>query len=105
MDAASGVRHPLTPPPCPSRLPYPRPRVEKFLFRAEIAAPDETYDQLGYELDAGYRATERDEAQGELFADDYAQPDAPDGEPVFWQERTSDEPGFYPDDAPSNEGV
>ena len=25
-----------------------------------------------------------DAGQGELFGDDYAQPDAADGEPVFW---------------------
>jgi hypothetical protein len=105
VDAATGARHPLAPPPCPSRLPYPRPRPEKIRFRAEMAEPGESYDQLGYELDAGYRETERDAAQGELFADDYSQPDAPDGEPVFWQESASDEADFYPDEAPSDDGI
>lgn len=69
-----------------------------------MAEPGESYDQLGYELASGYRATEQDAAQGELFADDYIQPDARDGEPVFWQESASDEPGFYPDEAPSDDG-
>jgi hypothetical protein len=70
-----------------------------------MAEPGEGYDQLGYELISGYRVPEQDAAQGELFADDYSQPDAPDGEPVFWQESACDEPGFYPDEAPSDDGI
>jgi hypothetical protein len=58
------------PPPCPSRLPYPRPRVEKLRIRAEMAEPGESYDQPSCKLDAGYRATARDADQGELFADE-----------------------------------
>jgi hypothetical protein len=50
------------------------------------------------------RVSEPDAGQGELFDDDYSQPDAPEGEPVFWQDSASDEPGFYPDEAPSNDG-
>ena len=105
VDAATGARHPLAPPACPSRLPYPRPRVEKLRFRAEMAEPGEGYDQLGYALISGYRAPEQDAAQGELFADHSIQPDASDGEPVFWQESAGDEPGFYPDEAPSDDGI
>jgi hypothetical protein len=78
--------------------------VEKLRFRAEMAEPGETYDQLGYELAAGYREPFVDATQGELFTDDYRQPDAPDREPVFWQESASDEAGFYPDEAPSDDG-
>ncbi len=42
--------------------------------------------------------------QEELFADDSAQPDAPDGGPVFWQERASDEPGYYPEESHADDG-
>ncbi len=72
--------------------------------RAEIAEPGETYDQLGFELVNGYRVAEPDVGQGELFDDDYSQPDALEGEPVFWQNSASEEPGFYPDEAPCDDG-
>jgi hypothetical protein len=37
-----------------------------------------------------------DSGQGELFGDDYAQPDATDREPVFWPDGAG---GSTPDDA------
>jgi hypothetical protein len=39
-----------------------------------------------------------------MAAHDYSQPDVPEGEPVFWQNSTSDKAGFYPDEASSNDG-
>ena len=39
-----------------------------------------------------------------MAAHDYSQPDALEGEPVFWQDSASDEPGFYPDEAPCDDG-
>ncbi len=104
VDTATGLIHEIAPPACPSRLPYPRLKTEKIRFRAEIAEPSETYDQLGFELVNGYRVAEPDVGQGELFDDDYSQPDALEGEPVFWQNSASEEPGFYPDEAPCDDG-
>ncbi len=39
-----------------------------------------------------------------MAAHDYSQPDVPEGEPVFWQNCASEEPGFYPDEAPCDDG-
>ena len=45
--------------------------------------PGEDFDQTGFELPPAPRVAPAAIGQGELFADDYAQPDAADGEPVF----------------------
>ena len=58
-------------------------------------APGEDFDQTGFELPPAPRVAPEAIGQGELFADDYSQPDlsacsaqadAADGEPVFWTE-------------------
>ena len=57
------------------------PRDEPIRFPAEVMAPDESFDQTGFELPS---APSEDPSQPELFGDDYSQPDAADGEPVLW---------------------
>lgn len=54
-------------------------------------APGEDFDQSGFELPPPQVAP-ADAGQGELFGDDYAQPDANDGEPVFWSSGGPDAP-------------
>ena len=44
----------------------------------------EDFDQTGFELPPAPVQTAGDHRQSELFADDYAQPDAVVAEPVFW---------------------
>jgi len=46
--------------------------------------PGEDFDQTGFELPPAPRVASADAGQGELFGDAYFQPDAADGEPVFW---------------------
>ena len=46
--------------------------------------PGESFDQAGFELPAAPQVAPADAGQGELFGDDYDQPDAADDEPVFW---------------------
>jgi len=46
--------------------------------------PGEDFDQTGFELPAAPQVTPADAGQGELFGEDYSQPDANDAEPVFW---------------------
>ncbi len=75
---------PSDPPPDPPGLPYLQPRHEKIRFRAEVMAPGESFDQTGFELLPPARVALAASAQGELFGDDYTQPDAADGESVFW---------------------
>ena len=84
IDAASGAAHPLDPPVCPPGLPYPKKRDEPVRFRAEVMTPGEDFDQTGFELPPAPQVTPEAIGQGELFADDYSQPDAADGEPIFW---------------------
>jgi hypothetical protein len=66
--------------------------------------PGEDFDQTGIELPPPPQVALADAAQGELFGDDYAQPDlsactaqadAADGEPVFWSASGGQN---YPDD-------
>ncbi len=68
----------------PPGLPYPQPRDEPIRFRAEVMEPGESFDQTGFELPRPPQVALADTGQGELFGDDYAQPDSADGEPVFW---------------------
>jgi hypothetical protein len=84
IDAATGDCHALDPPDFPPGLPYPQPRDEPIRFRAEVMEPGEDFDQTGFELPLPPPVVPTDAGQGELFGDDYAQPDAADGEPVFW---------------------
>ncbi len=84
IDAATGDCHVLDPPDFPPGLSYPRPRDEPIRFRAEVMEPGESFDQTGFELPLPPQVALVDAGQGELFGDDYAQPDANDGEPVFW---------------------
>jgi hypothetical protein len=64
--------------------PYPHPRDEPIRFRAEVMEPGEDFDQTGFELPAAPQVAPADSGQGELFGDDYSQPDSADREPVFW---------------------
>ncbi len=101
IDAATGDSHALDPPDFPPGLPYPQPRHEKIRFRAEVMEPGEDFDQTGFELPPLPHIAPTDSGQGELFCDDYAQPDAADGEPVFWTDgagpSTADDDGMQPD--------
>jgi hypothetical protein len=101
IDAATGDRHVLDQPDFPPRLPYPQPRDAPIRFRAEVMEPGEDFDQTGFELPPPPQVVPADAGQGELFGDDYAQPDSADGEPVFWsasggQAFTTDD-GVQPD--------
>ena len=84
VDAASGELHALDPPDLSPGLPYPQPRDEPIRFRAEVMEPGEDFDQTGFELPPPPKVAPADAGQGELFSDDYAQPDSADAEPVFW---------------------
>jgi hypothetical protein len=75
---------------------YPQLRDDPTRFRAEVMAPGEGFDQTGFELPRTPQVAPADSGQGEMFADDYSQPDAADAEPVFW--RTSGGEGFPEDD-------
>ena len=86
IDAATGDSHALDPLDFPPGLPYPQPRDEPIRFRAEVMEPGEDFDQTGFELPLPPQVALADAGQGELFGDDYSQPDAADGEPVFWAE-------------------
>ncbi len=72
------------PPDFPPDLPYPRPRDEPILFRAEVMEPGESFDQTGFELPPPLHIAPTDTGQGELFGDNYSEPDSADREPVFW---------------------
>ncbi|MFM7749410.1 MAG: hypothetical protein ACKPB0_03215, partial [Opitutaceae bacterium] len=84
IDAATGDCHALDPPDFPPGLPYPKPRDEPIRFRAEVMEPGEDFDQTGFELPAAPQVAPADSGQGELFGEEFSQPDANDGEPVFW---------------------
>jgi len=84
IDAATGDCHALDPPDFPPGLPYPQPRDEPIRFRAEVMEPDEDFDQNGFELPMPPQMAPADSGQGELFGEDYSQPDSADSEPVFW---------------------
>ena len=84
VDAISGDLHVLDPPPSLPGLPYPQPRDEAIRFRAEVMAPGESFDQTGFELTPVPLPTADQSGQQELFSDEYSQPDAADGEPIFW---------------------
>ena len=47
-------------------------------------APGESFDQTGFELTPAPLPADDESTQSELFTDDCSQPDAADGEPVFW---------------------
>jgi hypothetical protein len=87
IDAATGDCHPIDPPDFPPGLPYPQPRHKKIRFRAEVMEPGESFDQTGFELPLPPQVAPADDGQGELFGDEFSQPDAADGDPVF---RTAD---------------
>ena len=84
IDAASGAAHPLASPAWPPGLPYPQPRHEAIRFRAEVMAPNEDFDQTGFELPLAPPDAPADPGQGKLFGDDCSLPDAADRKPVFW---------------------
>ena len=100
--ADSGTAYPVDPPLCASRLPYPQPCDEPLRFRAEVMEPGEDFDQTGFELPLPPQVALANSGQGELFGDDYAQPDAADDEPVFWSAgsgQASPDDGFVQADA------
>ena len=45
-------------------------------FRAEVMEPGESFDQRGFELPLPPQVSPADAGQGELFGDDYCQPDS-----------------------------
>jgi hypothetical protein len=103
VDAATGERHALDPPDFPPGLPYPQTRHEKVRFRAEVMVPSDDFDQTGFELPPAPQVAPADSGQGELFGDDCSQPNAADGEPVFWPAgggQAFPEDGFIQPDAP-----
>ena len=57
-------------------------------------APGEDIDQTGFELPPAPEAAADAAGQGQLFVDDHVQPDAADGEPVFWSEGSPESLGF-----------
>ena len=67
-----------------SRLPYHRPRAEPLRYRSELMLRGDDFDPTGFELLPAPEAPAEATGPGELFADDYCQPDAADSEPVFW---------------------
>ena len=46
--------------------------------------PGESFDQTGLELPLPPQVAPADAGQAERFGDEFSQPDANDGEPVFW---------------------
>jgi hypothetical protein len=59
--------------------------------------------QTGFELPAAPQVAPTDSGQGELFGDDYAQPDDADREPVFWPDgagRSTPDDAYVHADAP-----
>ena len=84
IDAATGDCHALDPPDFPSGLSYPQQRDEPIRFRAEVMEPGESFDQTGFELPLPPQVAPADAGQAERFGDEFSQPDANDGEPVFW---------------------
>jgi hypothetical protein len=82
--ADSGAAYPVDPLRCESRLPYPRPRDDPLRYRAAVTESGEAFDQTGFEFPPTPAAATEAAGQGQLFSDDYSQPDAADGEPVFW---------------------
>ncbi|MSU50192.1 MAG: hypothetical protein EXS37_14095 [Opitutus sp.] len=96
VPADSGATYPIDPPRCEPRLPYPRPRDEPLRYRSAMMETGETFDQTGFELPPAPEAAPDAAGQGQLFSDDYSQPDAADGEPVFWSDSAG--PPFPADD-------
>jgi hypothetical protein len=94
IGAESGATFPADLPRIGSRLPYPRPRAEPLRYRAELMAPGEDLDQTGFKLPPAPEAEADAIGQGQLFTDDCVQPDAADGEPIFWSERSPASLGF-----------
>ena len=93
--ADSGAAYPVDPPRCEPRLPYPRQHDRPLRYRSEVMETGEKFDQTGFELPPAPKTPSGAHEQGQLFDDDYAQPDAADGEPVFWT-GTARQP--FPDD-------
>ncbi len=93
--ADSGAAYPVDPPRCEPRLPYPRQHDRPLRYRSEVMETGEKFDQTGFELPPAPKTPPGAHEQGQLFDDDYAQPDAADGEPVLWT-GTARQP--FPDD-------
>ncbi len=69
--------------------------------------PCADFDQTGFAWPRAPVAPAVAPGQGQLFADDYAQPDAPASDPVFWAEparpvRPDDQSPFYADADPAD---
>ncbi len=65
--------------------------------------PGEEFDQTGFELPPVPGTRGSTDGQQELFSDDWSQPDAADGEPVFWPASTGPnhpEENYLQPDAP-----
>jgi hypothetical protein len=95
LDAGDGAADPAETPPAPPDLLYPKPRDEAIRFRSSTLDPGENFEQCGFELAPWAAAPAADAARIEMFAEHAAQPDAADGEPVFWNVPGGD---AYPDE-------
>lgn len=84
-------------------LEYPQSRDEPIRARAGVMEPEEDFDHAGCELPPPPQVALADSRLGELFGDDYSQPDAADGELVFWSAgsaQASPDDDFVQADAP-----
>jgi len=74
-------------------------------FGPKSRRPAVTYDQLGYELDARYKGDGTIRHRENSSPMTTPSPMHPTESPSFDRSALADEPGFYPDEAPSDEGV
>ncbi len=95
--------NPVDPRPGPADLPYPRIHDESLRGRAAVMDPRDDFDQTGFTWPSAPVDPADASGQAELFADDYARPDAAASEPVFWTEPTRPDDQRHPSaDAPES---
>ena len=103
VDARTGTAYPVDPRPGPADLPYPKIHDESLRCRAAVMDPRADFDQTGCAWPNAPVDPADAPGQAELFADDYAQPDAAASEPVFWTEPTRPDDQRHPSaDAPES---
>ncbi|MEN9632319.1 MAG: hypothetical protein RL077_723 [Verrucomicrobiota bacterium] len=88
VDARTGTAYPVDPRPGSAELPYPKINEESLRFRAAVMDPRADFDQTGLAWPNAPVDPADAPGQGQMFADDYAEPDAAASEPVFWTEPT-----------------
>jgi hypothetical protein len=103
VDAHTGTAYPVDPSPGPANLPYSKINDESLRFRAAVMDPRADFDQTGLAWPNAPVDPADAPGQAELFADDYAEPDAAASEPVFWTEPTCPDDQRHPSaDAPES---